>query len=162
MKIGKGNLWDQEGKSDLLLVTSNSYIRKDGTLVMGRGAALEASKRYPKVPELAGKHIKHYARHLGEYLLITKTSGPSLLFEWPERFGLFQVKRHFRDAADPELIRRSTTALIHLIRSSEIRRIDMNFPGIGLGGLPMNKVLPIVEDLPDCVTLWMCKELPHG
>ena len=56
MRIVKGNLWDS--KDSLILVTGNSYIRKDGTLVMGRGAALELKTMIPGIDKRLGQKIK--------------------------------------------------------------------------------------------------------
>ncbi|MEK6860596.1 MAG: hypothetical protein AABY07_01375 [Nanoarchaeota archaeon] len=47
MILVKGNMWDELGKAELILVTANSNIKKNGALVMGAGAAKEARDRFP-------------------------------------------------------------------------------------------------------------------
>lgn len=50
MKLVYGNLWNSD--CEINAVTTNSFIRSDGSLVMGRGAALQASQRLPSFQEL--------------------------------------------------------------------------------------------------------------
>lgn len=49
MKIAHEDLW-KPVENAVYIVTTNSTIRKDGALVMGRGAALEATQSYPGCP----------------------------------------------------------------------------------------------------------------
>jgi hypothetical protein len=80
------------GHKHALLVTTNSYVRRDGALVMGRGAARTAALHWPRLPYELGKRIEH----LGEYNigLLSQTNGKRL------SLGAFQVKFNFADAAD--------------------------------------------------------------
>jgi len=130
---------------DIYLVTTNSYIRKDGALVMGRGAAKQLATMFPRIPYLLGDRIDH----LGEYNVgvLTQTNEPFL------SLGAFQVKFHFGDAADLELITRSRDEL-HKLACEDGRVFHVNFPGIGNGRLKYDDVLPIMEDLPDNVCVW--------
>ena len=132
---------------DIYLVTTNSYIRKDGALVMGRGAAKQLAVMYPRLPYLLGDRIEH----LGEYnvgVLTDKSTGLSL--------GAFQVKFNFADAADLDLIQRSADEL-HRLAVEDGRVFHVNFPGIGNGRLAYDDVLPIMEALPDNVCVWTFK-----
>jgi hypothetical protein len=154
MKIVKGNLWDS--KDDLILVTCNSYLRKDGALVMGRGAALELKEKYPGLPRSFGAWIEDTCGHLGEYgvivfpLILLKVKEGS----WKYR-GVFQVKKHFKFPAQLDVIEHSCNILLDVMKSNHIKTTSMNFPGIGFGQLKYEDVLPIVEKLPDSVTLYM-------
>lgn len=132
---------------DIYLVTTNSYIRKDGALVMGRGAAKQLAGMYPRLPYLLGDRIEH----LGEYnigVLTDKHSGLSL--------GAFQVKFNFADAADLDLITRSRDEL-HRLAVEDGRVFHVNFPGIGNGRLKYDDVFPIMQSLPDNVCVWTFK-----
>lgn len=130
---------------DIYLVTTNSYIRKDGALVMGRGAARQLASRFPTLPYELGKRITH----LGEYNIgvITQTNDKQL------SLGAFQVKYNFADAADLDLIQRSADQL-HDLAVRDGRIFHVNFPGIGNGRLKYDDVLPIMQDLPDNVCVW--------
>jgi hypothetical protein len=81
---------------DIYLVTTNSYIRKDGALVMGRGAARQAATMFPNLPFALGQHIDH----LGEYNIGIITDKHTA-----RHMGAFQVKFAFDDAADLQLSR---------------------------------------------------------
>ena len=49
MILEHGDMWSVFGKTDLFCITTNSFIRRDGQLVMGRGIALAAKKRVPHI-----------------------------------------------------------------------------------------------------------------
>lgn len=132
-----GDMWHTS--ADLKLVTTNSYVRKDGALVMGRGAALQAKEKYPDLPYIAGATIKHMNRY-----------GLRIFPQY--NTGLFQVKYSYSDDASLELIDFSTNmlcALAHVYCGT----IVLNFPGIGNGRLSRDDVMPIVKRLPDNVLL---------
>ena len=159
MKIVKGSLWDST--DDLILVTCNSYIKKDGSLVMGRGAALEMKMKYPNIDKDFGNILSYKYDGVPEHLTygVTLVCGFPYLNTQPELemgivskklFGVFQVKYHYKDDANLDLIRFSTEMLCGIFGKA-----SMNFPGIGFGHLQYKDVLPIVEKLPDNVTLYM-------
>jgi hypothetical protein len=142
-----GNMFDHVGDYDLFLVTTNSYIKKDGTLVMGRGAAKEAAKKWPHLPKALGDTILP----LGTYgVRVTDDHSSS-----PTRLGAFQVKRHWHDNANLDLI---ALSCIKLTEYGEIK-IALNFPGIGNGGLDQEKVKPILDRiLPSNIDIWQFQQ----
>ena len=151
MKLVKGNLWDS--KDELVFVTANSYIRKNGELVMGRGAALELKIKRPDLPKLFGSGVLNICGHLGKYGIIYE-----LVESWirtRQVFGIFQVKYHFNEPARLDLIDYSVSKLLE-IYGGVLRdyTISMNFPGIGFGGLIRSDILPIINILPDNVTIY--------
>lgn len=159
MKLVKGNLWDS--KDDVILVTGNSYIRKDGGLVMGRGAAKELLDSYPYLQQNFGEQITNSCGSMGKYGLLFKSIVYYLFV--PERkkvvktYGVFQVKYHFRADAELELIQYSTDMLTKCSLPGDVT-FSMNFPGIGWGRLKREDVLPILQKLPDCVTIYEYEE----
>jgi len=144
MNIKTGSMWDSYEESDFFCITTNSYIRKDGELVMGRGIALEAKTRFPELPKIFGDKIAHMA----EYSVISAGSfaGTEIL--------AFQVKTHYMDNAEHKLIERSALELCKLANTMNNKRFNLNFPGIGFGKLTEGEVLPIIEMLPDNVSVW--------
>jgi hypothetical protein len=155
MKLVKGNLWDS--RDDLILVTCNSYIKKDGALVMGRGAALEMKTKFPKIDYRFGKMINYYSKHLGYYgvFILDPNAGPAEYVPSEQKLGIFQVKYHFKDKADLLLIKMSTRELVRdFYKYSFLHTVSMNFPGIGYGGISREDVLPIIEGLSDQVTIY--------
>ena len=43
MKLFTGDMWDEYEEADHLIFTGNSFVKNDGTLVMGRGIARTVS-----------------------------------------------------------------------------------------------------------------------
>lgn len=129
----------------LYLFTGNSFITKEGKLVMGAGAAKEIRDYFLMgVDEMFGRLISP-ALHLDNYYIqISATCN----------LGVFQVKRHFKDPADLDLIAQSAYILSYMLRHIHYDEVRMNFPGIGYGGLTYEEVLPKLECLPDNVVLY--------
>ena len=150
MKIIRGNLWDS--KDTAILVTANSYVNKRGRLVMGRGAALELKNRQPNIDFVFGTMISNNYYHLGKYGL--------LLFEDLQEkrvYGVFQVKYHYKDQADLELIDFSCKVLNYTLNYTPLIQgdVSMNFPGIGYGGRTVDEILPIISTLSDKVSIYI-------
>jgi hypothetical protein len=139
MKLEQGNMWSIYDETDYFIVTTNSYIRTDGAVVMGRGIAKQLAARVPKIPYILGDLIDH----LTEYGVIMV-----------RKHGAFQVKYHFKDPADLGLIHRAVFDLTQYAEAVPTKRFDMNFPGIGNGHLAYDDVLPLLQPLPDNVHVW--------
>jgi hypothetical protein len=143
-----GDMWTVYPTTDLFLITTNSTLRRDGALVMGRGIARQARDRFPGLDKVLGQHILNLCGNEGEYGLLISP-------RWPEaKLGVFQVKRHYSHAASVELIQHSTNALCAWCTEQPKAIVVLNFPGIGNGRLPRTAVLPILQQLPDTVTIW--------
>ncbi len=149
MKLVQEDLWAQP--ADLFVVTTNGVLNKRNALVMGKGAALEAKQRYPGIDAIAGAEIlKGYpsAALFGDVVYIYGFIGLQ-----DPRVGLFQTKFHWRGVSDLELIEAATIIMGKHIRSTGVENVRMNFPGINNGKLSKEVVLPIIERLPDSVTV---------
>ena len=153
MKLCKGDMF-KSGAADVIVFTGNSTIRRNGCLVMGRGAALEAQMRFYGCSREFGRllyiyNLHNYPRKNVSYgVLVHSTQvNPAL--------ALFQVKERWHDDAKLELIKNSTNMLDNLAKSIwKDKRIALNFPGIGYGRLRRKDVLPIIQSLPDNVEVW--------
>lgn len=72
----------------------------------------------------------------------------------PPELHLFQVKYHWADDADLNLVKFSTSMLKDWATARPQRLFALNFPAIGNGRLSPKDVLPIVDTLPDNVHVW--------
>ncbi len=146
----RGDLWSLHPLSakSPAFVTTNSFIKKDGRLAMGRGVALEAKIRFPEIDSDLGSKI----HHLEQY-------GVIFLEKWS--IGAFQTKSHFRDPSPLSLIELSTKKLAELIEVYNWEEVALPFPGIGFGGRKIWEVLPILEAylLDKPVTLYIKGEI---
>lgn len=149
MILKTGNMWQETG-ADAILFTANSTVRKDGALVMGRGAALEAQRLFPGINLKLGAIIRKLQQPYGVVML------PPLYGERGGKYiGAFQVKRLFYEDADASLIQHSTDMLCDLADKLQPGLLfAVNFPGIGWGRLKREDVLPIISKLPDNVEVW--------
>lgn len=137
-------------KADTVLVTANQYIRNDGALVMGRGAAFQLTQKYKGCAAEFGGLIKVYAKAFPNIaygvLISAKWSEPAL--------GIFQVKWNYWEEADLSLIRCSVHDLAKHATDAPAKVFAVNFPGIGNGKLHEKDVAPLLHCLPDNVEVW--------
>ena len=151
MQLVYGNMWDIWDSTDCFLITTNSTTKNDGSLVMGRGIARQARDRFPGIDTALGLHIILCAGHLGRYGIVTSphwASGNNY------KLAAFQVKTHYSNKTDLNLITYSCLRLNRLAKIHPLLRFDLNFPGIGNGKLSRDLVLPTLEHLPDNVHIW--------
>lgn len=133
MNTATGNLWTFP--ADLRVITTNGFVKRNGNAVMGRGCALEATRRYPGIERVLGDRLAKRGNHV--HLL-----GPSL--------ASFPVKHAWWEEADIALIRRSARELIELLdRHTNYQRVVMPRPGCGNGRLAWADVEPEIAPLLD-------------
>lgn len=149
MILENGDMWSVWGKTDLWMFTGNSYIKKNGELVMGRGLALEVKKRFPRLPKRLGWDIgQHYGSIYG-------VIGMKIYIgDERQMLNVFQVKQHFKDNAELALIGYSVIKLKEFIQTHGLERVDTNMPGVGFGHLDRVNVLSIISELPGNVHVW--------
>jgi len=147
--------WNRPGT--LFIVTGNSTVKSDGSLVMGRGAALELKRRMHGIDRLLGERIRLGGPKDYGFIRLTTEEIHRSLGHWCRAFcdvGLLQVKRHFRDSARPELISLACSMLKDVAKAQPAMAINMNMPGTGCGRLSEAAVLPLLKDLPVNVNIW--------
>lgn len=129
--------------ADIYLVTTNSTLNNKKELVMGAGSAKQLANKVPETPRLFGKYIDANKK---EYygLIILEEYG----------VGAFQTKTNWRNKSTVELIEYSTNLLFSYSIARPSIVIYLTYPGVGLGGLSKDVVRPIIEKLPDTVTIW--------
>jgi hypothetical protein len=114
---------------------------------MGRGIARAARDSIEGIDKKLGNKIRESCGHLGIYGVMPADPDKS-------RMVAFQVKDHFRERADLNIIRHSAEKLSEMAEKHSDQRFDLNFPGIGNGGLEESDVFGIVETLPENVHVW--------
>ena len=136
----KGEMFRAPG---FIIVTTNSFLTSEMKLVMGRGAAWQLKLKVPGIDRIFGEMIHERCGHLGCYGLI-----------FHERYGAAQVKYRFSEKATPGLIRISMTMLSSKANRDRSSIFNINFPGIGNGGLKKHQVESFLRILPDNVHVW--------
>ena len=159
MKLIKGkDMFDavpQDGGKHAICVTTNGIIKSSGDLVMGRGAAGEAATRYPWLPSRAGAAIKAIKGRL--FAGFANDYGLAVV-DFPDRkdrrFVLVQTKMEWQKPSPIYLVSSSIDNLRLMALKEPETTFHLNYPAIGLGGLPFEVVQPMVEKLPDNVLVY--------
>jgi hypothetical protein len=137
---------------NLFVVTTNGLVRYRA-LVMGAGIADTAARHFVGLRGAAARVIDPEDTRSDipfsyGLMIVPAETVPGQGCD----IGLFQTKRYPRDRSDLNLIKYATLLLSRL--APQYDQIHLAFPGIGLGRLTVEQVLPIIEELPDNVTVW--------
>lgn len=146
MKEIVGNLWDSKFSTPdyVRIITTNGFVKKDGSAVMGRGCAREAVYRWPA---LSAVPIPSLPMRLGAHI---KARGN--ICAWMTT-GLitFPVKHAWYEPADLELIGNSAVWLKREADNLRQKWFVLPRPGCGNGQLNWEDVKPLIKFLPDNV-----------
>ena len=142
MKEVYGNAWELAKDYDVLCITTNGMVKKNGECVMGRGIAAQFKNMYPFAPRILGNKIKKSGNILQPIM-------------WNDEitYMAFPVKHHWAEEADLELIFRSAVSLKHKANSMPEKKFLLPRPGCGNGRLKWRGVKETLESvlLPDNV-----------
>lgn len=142
-----GDMWSEFGKPNtLFVVTTNSTIKQNGCLVMGRGLAKAVRDRLVGIDAAFGKLIQAQRIPDDYGLLILDYKG--------RKVAAFQVKTYFAEAASPSLIAKAAAKLAAWAGEHPNYTVNINYPGIGYGHLPEDVVRPLLDVLPENVHIW--------
>ena len=133
---------DSNGRKNIVCVTTNGIIKKDGTAVMGAGIAKTANMRFNVSSKLATslRQNGNNVSDLGQYNW--QTSNFHLV--------AFPTKENWRDNSHLWLIERSARQLVEFADANEFEHIFLTRPGCGCGGLDWyNTVKPVLESILD-------------
>lgn len=140
MKTLNGNILSDEilEQADAICITTNGVIKKDGTAVMGAGLAKQALNKWPLLGRLLGIHIR----------MNGNTLSPLLVHEecW---LVSFPTKNDWKDPSSIELITESAISLLEFTERFQWNNVFLPPAGCGLGGLSIDVVKPILEDILD-------------
>lgn len=157
MKILKGNMFDPDGRRNLIiLATTNGTLfysppgTMKPTLIMGGGAAKDLAVRQPHLPRLFGEKIlmgkcptgSEWNPRLQAYKYgIVLDNEPN---EHP-KYGGFQTKWAVGRNTTPEILTDTLIRFQRVLRYYPGYTWKINFPGIGLGGMRFQDVEPILK-----------------
>lgn len=125
------DFWTVQKYYDGICCTTNSVVKADGRLVMGKGIAYDFAKYYPKLTSIWGTQVKRMGI---EPLILCSPIGH-------ERYAIyFQTKHHWKDRSSFSLIVRSMTKLGEMIERLSLKNVLMPRPGCSNGGLSWEHV----------------------
>lgn len=137
-----GDLWTFP--ANIRVITTNGFVKKNGEAVMGRGCALQATKKFPGIAFTLGYKLKSS----GNRVHVLKTGS----FENPsEVLVSFPVKHKWFEKADPALIEKSAKELRSVVSNyKHTVKVVLPRPGCGNGQLKWEDVrlilAPILDD----------------
>lgn len=133
MKEAKYNLWTFP--AEYRCITTNGIVKNNGELVMGAGIALEAKRRFPKLPMKLGEYVDEFG------------NVPFVCFE--ENIITFPTKHHWKDPSDLDLIVSSAKLIVNRVNVYTIGSVALTRPGCGNGNMVWSEVKPLIEDILD-------------
>lgn len=144
----KKNLWDCDGPNVILCITTNGFVKNNGEAVMGRGCALEAAQRWPKLPAQLGEALSTFCDN--RPLIWTE---PTFINDLQGFLGTFPVKYNWWEKADLDLIKRSAEDMASMLKTydefddlPDIEKVYIPRPGCGNGKLDWEtEVKPLLE-----------------
>ena len=148
MREIRGDMFAYIGREKFrLCITTNGFVKNDGTAVMGRGNAALAKKIWNddfnmKLEEVLGKAILRSGNKM--HKLDTQ------LYSFP-------VKVNWWDKASTKLISKSVDELKERANNNKEKVFVLARPGCGNGGLKWKNVKPLLASLPDnvwVITRW--------
>ena len=137
MKEIKGNILEYVENYDLICFTANSTVKKDGSLVMGRGNALAFKNKFKDIDKMFGKRIDDGSLF-----------GMSVIKGTPEvKIGAFQTKVNWRDPSTYLILENSIKRLSDYQEYFPDEKIAICYPGIENGKLDKDKVSKLFEKI---------------
>jgi len=138
MQEQKGDIWRLVGIANAICVTTNGICKADGSLVMGRGIALDALKRYPNI----AKNLGYKVRLLGNTVHVGAVDGDTSILSYP-------TKGDWRDPSDIFLIRKSAVKLVEYATKFNWTLVGLPRPGCGNGFLNWEDVKRVLSPIFD-------------
>lgn len=137
-----GNLWAYPAQ--VVCITTNGFVKANGTCVMGRGCAREARDRFRGIDKHLGDLIKRHGNRpmkLQQFQRDPEDSGTWIVS--------FPTKHVWADKSDPALIVDSATKLVAMADKFNWTSVVLPRPGCGNGGLDWDAVRPLIESVLD-------------
>lgn len=124
-----GDIWEHAERGEIIVITTNGSLTRDGRAVFGRGVARQAALRFPGIAAKLGGLLAEQGSHVF-YLGCGIVSFPVEETAWSQ--------------PDLRIIARSAQELRLLADHSGWRRVVVPRPGCGGGGLAWKDVQPLL------------------
>lgn len=129
-----GDIWTSG--ADVICVTTNGMLKRNGELVMGKGIAMEAIQRFPTLGKLLGHHVKCS----GNYPIVIDFDDVKI--------ASFPTKNDWRKDSDIQLIEESAILLKNVL-PKDVKHVAMSRVGCGNGNLNWNRVKAVLKPILD-------------
>jgi hypothetical protein len=161
----KGDLWDTP--CDAVCISTNGFVKRDGSCVMGRGCAKQAVEYFPQLPWDLGALIRNNGNnvhHLLSYDGVDIVSFPvkCVSFTFFNELDCEDIVKHMRYkfksgdevpgwacVAEISIIRRSAEQLVEMANIYGWKKVLIPRVGCGAGELQWSKVKYILDGILD-------------
>jgi hypothetical protein len=154
MNIIKANIIDLWKQGKIVCVTTNGFVKKDGSAVMGRGNALAMAQIIPDLPKLLGQFIKKYGNRVGFIYQRSVIAFPVKPITGDYNNLLTHIQKRYKSTdinipgfwckADVNIIETSMNQLNSLIKKFNLEEVYLPVPGVNNGQLKFTDVEPIL------------------
>jgi len=124
-----GDIWEHADRGEIIVITTNGSLTRDGRAVLGRGVARQAAVRFPGIADKLGRLLAEQGSHV---------------FDLGGCVVSFPVEETAWSQPDLRIIARSAEELRRLADRSGWQRIVVPRPGCGGGGLAWKDVQPLL------------------
>lgn len=132
-----GNIFDYAGPGNVIVIPTNGNVTAYGKAVMGKGVALQAKQRWPKLPTDLGKVLKRDGNRIAHFSYQSEHGF--------ERVVTFPTKENWPENSTLALIEKNVIALANYVSGIGT---DLTFYlprlGCGEGGLQWEAVKPVL------------------
>lgn len=141
-----GDLWTYQ-PCDVVVIPTNGVLIPDRTpprAVMGKGVALQAKIKVPRIDRMLGNWIMLNGNVPGMLYMLRNQAGESRMLV------SFPTKDNYEDDSKLDLIEQSAWRLLEMANSNyEWKAIVLPHVGCGAGGLQWSQVRPILDAIFD-------------
>lgn len=150
--------------TQVVVITTNGYIKRNGEAVMGRGIAREIATRMPDIPKILGKLLATRGNHVhilqenpNQPVIVsfpvkphhTICDGTNVVRHLAHKYAKGDLLHGWACKADPNIIERSTIELLHLVNQRGWTDILMPRVGCGAGELSYEDIRPLLNQYLD-------------
>lgn len=153
------DIWELYDADEVVCITTNGYVKRNGKAVMGRGTAYQAAQRWPNMAKLLGESI----RQAGNVVQLIRSrllafpvkdtggisDGTNVVAHMRCRFPAGSTVPGWALKADLDIIRRSLAELAVLREEYGWKRVYLPRPGCGAGELDWAQVRPLCQKYGD-------------
>jgi hypothetical protein len=146
-----GNPYKTCEERDVICVTTNGEVKKDGLAVMGQGTAKFARDTFQDIDVKLGKLLVEHGNRVFNL-------GTQIFQGKPIRVVAFPTKHKWRENSDLALIKKSVRELVQLCDKFNLTKIYLPVPGGQNGKLKWSDVKPALTDLDERFVVYSMDE----
>lgn len=138
-----GNPYETCNARDVICVTTNGTVKKDGQAMMGRGAAKFVRDTFKNIDTKLGELIKAYGNRVFNLGTQEYAGKPLILFSFPTQADM-------SSKTDAALIKKSIEELVSLCDKFQLKgKVYLPVPCVRIGDATWQEIKPLLASLDD-------------